>query len=180
MISRAAIILTALATVLSAQVKSKLYGEPETCIKTYRLAPGRVLTSRGLIEDPTVNSIMSSAVAAQMKQLKISEAGKAADIEVRFMGGNGAGLRVDDVSVGDVAMWNIGGPQAVDGGTYKKSDLVIGIVESSSNRTLWAVRYTGNFGDPNRLKERIEKGVSKAFSKFPKKLACTVENPGAG
>src|SRR3954470_9079072 len=116
---------------------------------------------------------MNNAVSAQMKQLKISEAGKAAEIEIRFMGGNGAGLRVDDLSVGDVAMWNIGGPQSVSGGTYKKSNLVIGIVESSSNRTLWAVRCTDKFGDPNRLKERIEKAVAKAFSKFPRKFTCT-------
>src|SRR4051812_17563427 len=110
MILRSALLLPVLAAALSAQVKAKLYGVPETCVKTYRLAPGRVLTSRGLIEDPTVNAIMTSAVSVQMKQLRISEAGKAAEIEIRFMGGNGAGLRVDDLSVGDVAMWNIGGP----------------------------------------------------------------------
>jgi Domain of unknown function (DUF4136) len=173
MILRAALVLPVLAATLSGQVKAKLYGEPETCVKTYRLAPGRVLTSRGLIEDPTVNTIMSGAVSAQMKQLKISEAGKAADVEIRFMGGNGAGLRVDDLSVGDVAMWNIGGPQSVSGGTYKKSNLLIAVVENSSNRTLWAVRCTDKFGDPNRLQQRIEKAVAKAFSKFPKKLTCT-------
>ena len=68
------------------QVKTKLYVDPEGCIKSYSLAPGRVLTSRGLIEDPTVNAIMKDAVSAQMSGMKIAEADKDADVEIRFMG----------------------------------------------------------------------------------------------
>jgi hypothetical protein len=155
------------------QVKTKLYADPEGCVRTYHLDQGRVLTSRGLIEDPTVNAIMKDAVALQMNGLKIAEADKHADVEIRFMGGSGAGLQVDDLSAGDVAMWNIGGPQAVPGRTYKKSTLLIAVVDNRSNRTVWAARCSDKFGDPDRIRERIEKAVAKAFSKFPKKFACS-------
>jgi Domain of unknown function (DUF4136) len=155
------------------EVKTKQYTDPEGCIRTYRLATGRVLTSRGLVEDPTVNAIMKEAVSAQMNPLKISEAGKGADLEIRFMGGNSAGLQVDDLAIGDVAMWDIGGPQPISGRTYKKSNLVIAAVDNRSNRTIWAARCTDKFGDPNHLQERVQKAVAKAFAKFPKKLACS-------
>jgi hypothetical protein len=88
------------------------------------------------------------------------------------MGGSGAGLQVDDLAVGDVAMWDIGGPQAVSGRTYKKSSLVIGAVDNRSKRTIWAARCSDKFGDPAHLQERIQKAVTKAFAKFPKKFAC--------
>jgi hypothetical protein len=161
------------ATFAPGQVKTKSYAQPLSCVSTYHLEPGRVLTSRGLIEDPTVNSIMKDAVGTQMKELKISEVDKNAGMIVRFMGGTGAGLQVDDLTIGDVAMWNIGGPVAAPGRTYKKSTLVIVAVDGKSNRSLWAARCSDNFGDPNRLQERIEKAVAKAFAKFPKKIACT-------
>ncbi len=155
------------------EVKTKLYSDPEGCFRTYRLAAGRVLTSRGLIEDPTVNAIMQDAVSVQMNGLNIRQVKEHPDLEIRFMGGNGAGLQVDDMSVGDVAMWDIGGPPGVSGKTYKKSNLVIAVVDDRSGRTIWAARCTDKFGDPARLRERIEKAVSKAFTKFPKKSACS-------
>jgi Domain of unknown function (DUF4136) len=161
------------AAVASGEVKTKLYTNPQGCFKTYHLATGRVLTSRGLIEDPTVNAIMGEAVSAQMHGLKIREAAKnSAELEIRFIGGTGAGLQVDDLAAGDVAVWNIGGPQAVPGRTYKKSTLAIAVFDNKSNQTVWAARCTDNFGDPNRLRERIQKAVAKAFAKFPKKLSC--------
>jgi hypothetical protein len=159
------------------QVKTKLYGDPEGCVKTYHLATGRVLTSRGLIEDPTVNAIMKDAVSAQMNELRIAGAGKGAELEIRFMGGNSAGLQTDDLAVGDVAMWDIGGAPAVAGRTYKKSSLVIAAVDNKSNRTLWAARCTDKFGDPAHIQERIQKAVAKAFSKFPKTFACAQSSP---
>jgi uncharacterized protein DUF4136 len=89
------------------------------------------------------------------------------------MGGIGADLQVDDLMAGDWAIWNIGGPLAVPGRTYKKSTLVIGVLDAKSNSTLWAARCSDNFGDPNQLQARIQKALSKAFAKFPKKIACT-------
>ncbi|HZS56363.1 MAG TPA: DUF4136 domain-containing protein [Bryobacteraceae bacterium] len=173
MLSRLTIAAALLAaTAYGQKVKTKTYSEPEQCAKTYRLAKGRVLTSAGLVEDPTVNAIMKDAVGDQMNQLKIADGGKDADLEVRFMGGNSAGLQVDDLTMGDVAMWNIGGPQPISGRAYKKSNLVIVVVDGKSNRTIWAAQCVDNFGDPNRLRERIQRAVSKAFTKFPKKLAC--------
>jgi uncharacterized protein DUF4136 len=155
------------------EVKAKLYTNPPGCFKTYHLATGRVLTTRGLIEDPTVNTIMKDAVSMEMKGLKIAEAPKSsAELEVRFMGGNTAGLQADDLTTGDVAMWDVGGPQAIEGRTYKKSNLVIVVVDNKSNRTLWAARCTDKFGDPNHVRERIQKAISKAFAKFPKSLGC--------
>jgi hypothetical protein len=160
------------AAAICAQVKTKRYTDPEGCIRSYDLAPGRVLTSKGLIEDPTVNAIMKDAVSAQMKSMKVADASKGADVEIRFMGGNGAGLQIDDLMIGDVAMWNIGGYPAVSGRTYKKSSLVIAVVDNRSKQTIWAARYSDNFGDPNRLRERIQNGVTKVFAKFPKKFVC--------
>lgn len=157
----------------SAQVKTKVYGEPQACIRTYRMAAGRILTSRGLVEDPTVNKMVNDAVSVQMNALKIGPAGKDADLEIRFMGGNSAGLQSDDLTAGDMAVWDIGGPLASPGRTYKKSDLVIAAVDSRSNRTIWAARCTDKFGDPAHLEERIQKALAKAFAKFPKKLACS-------
>src|SRR4051812_34314999 len=173
MTSRFTFVVLLYVVTVCGEVKTKQYTDPEGCIRTYRLATGRVLTSRGLIEDPTVNAIMKEAVLTQMNPLKISQAGKGADLEIRFMGGNSAGLQVDDLAVGDVAMWDIGEPQPISGRTYKKSNLVIVAVDNRSNRTIWAARCTDKFGDPNHMQERIQKAVSKAFAKFPKKLVCS-------
>lgn len=156
-----------------AELKTKQYTQPQSCFKTYHLETGRVLTSRGLVEDPTVNGIMQEAVAAQMRRLNIREGGQSAEMVIRFMGGNGAGLQTDDLLAGDVAIWNIGGYPAVPGRTYKKSSLVMGVLDSKSKQTVWAARYSDNFGDPDKLKERIENAVTKAFGKFPKKLSCS-------
>jgi len=173
MISRLLFATAMCAAAACAQVKTKQYTNPPGCFKTYHLDPGRVLTSRGLIEDPTVNAIMKDAVAVQMNKLNITEATKNnAQLAVHFMGGNSAGLQVDDLTVGDVAMWNVGGPMAVSSRTYKKSSLVIAVVDNKSNQTVWAARCMDKFGDPNQLRERIEKAVAKAFEKFPKKLSC--------
>src|SRR5438270_4547599 len=172
MTSRRTLIVLLCVVPVCGEVKTKQYAEPEGCIKTYRLAAGRVLTASGLVEDPTVNAIMKEAVSAQLNRFKITEAGKSAHVEIRFMGGSSAGLQVDDLSVGDVAMWNIGGAQAVPGHTYKKSNLVIGAFDNRSNRTIWAARCIDKFGDPEHMQERIQKAVSKAFGKFPNKMAC--------
>lgn len=172
MFLRLIVSLAVFAAALNAQFKAKMYEKPESCISTYQMAVGRVLTSRGLVEDPTVNAIMKDAVAAQTKLLNIREADKGADVEVRFAGGTSAGLQEDDPLVGTMAIWNVGGVVAVNGRTFKKSSLVLGIVDNRSNRTIWAARYADNFGDPARLKERIQKGVAKAFSKFPKEIVC--------
>jgi uncharacterized protein DUF4136 len=172
MISRLLATTLVFATFATGKVKTKSYAKPSSCVNTYHLERGRVLTSRGLVEDPTVNSIMKDAIAGQMKQLKITEADKSAGLIVRFMGGVGAGLQMDDLMMGDVAMWSIGGPVAVPGRTYKTSTLVIGVVDGKSNQTLWAARCDENFGDPSQLQARIQKAVSKAFEKFPKKIAC--------
>ena len=154
-------------------VKTKTYTDPEGCFRTYHVATGRVLTSRGLVEDPTVNAIVKEAVAAQMNTLQITQAEKDPDLEVRFMGGNGAGLQTDaSPAIGDVAMWDIGGPQAVGGKTYKKSTLVLGVFDKRSNQTVWTATCTDKFGDPSKMRERIDKAVENAFSKFPKKFAC--------
>lgn len=155
------------------KVKTKLYIHPKSCFRTYHLETGRILTSRGLLEDPTVNSIMKEAVSAEMIKLKIDDADKGAELKIRFMGGNSAGLQVDDSAIGDVAMWDIGGPQEVLGRTYKKSALVIAVVDSKSNDIVWAAKCVDKFGDPNRMKERIQKAVIKAFAAFPKKLGCS-------
>jgi hypothetical protein len=103
------------------EVKTKQYTDSEGCIGTYRLATGRVLTSRGLVEDPTVNAIMNEAVSAQMNPLKISEAANGADLEIRFMGGNSAGLQVHDLAIGDVAMWDVGSSQPISDGPTKRA-----------------------------------------------------------
>ena len=162
-----------LASIASGQVKTKLYATPEGCFKTYNLATGRVLTPRGLIEDPTVNAIMKDAVSAQMNVLKITETDKSqAQIEVRFLGGAGADLQVESPTMGDYMTWDIGGPASVPGRTYKKSHLVIGVFDLKSNQTVWAAQCTDKFGDPNEIRERLQKAVAKAFAKFPKKLVC--------
>ncbi|HEX4772583.1 MAG TPA: DUF4136 domain-containing protein [Bryobacteraceae bacterium] len=162
-----------LGAVCGQKVKTKVYTDPKECFKTYRLDTGSVLTSSGLVEDPTVNSIMKEAVGNEMNQLKIASAGKEADLEIHFMGGTSAGLQVDDLTVGNVAMWNIGGPLAVSSRSYKKSALVIAVVDAKTKHTVWAAQCTDNFGDPNKLKERIQNAVTKAFAKFPKNLACS-------
>ena len=174
MIARLLFAVVVCAVALHGQdVKAKTYVNPEECFKTYRLATGRVLTSKGLIEDPTVNAIMKDVVATQMSKLKIAEANTGAELEVRFMGGTGAGIQEDAaVNVGDIMMWDLSGGQSVPGRTYKKSTLVFGIVETRTNRTLWAARCTDKFGDPAKMRERIEKAVAKAFTKFPKKAVC--------
>lgn len=115
---------------------------------------------------------MKLAVSEQMGGMKIAEADKGADVEIRFMGGNGAGLQVDDLMVGDVAMWDSSGPVAESGRTYKKSSLVIAAFDNRSKHTIWAARCSDKFGDPAHLQERIDKAVAKAFAKFPKKFAC--------
>ena len=125
------------------------------------------------LEDPTVNAVMKDAVSRQMQTLHIAEAGESPDLEMRFIGGNGAGLQVDDPRVGNMAMWDIGGPQPVSGRTYKKTSLVIVVVDNRAKQTLWAARCTDKFGDPNRMQQRVDKAVAKAFSKFPKKFACS-------
>jgi hypothetical protein len=162
-----------LASIASGQVKTTLYTSPEGCFKTYILATGRVLTPRGLVEDPTVNAIMRDAVSAQMNALKITQAEKAeAQMEVRFLGGAGADLQVDSPTMGDYMTWDIGGPASVPGRAYKKSHLVIGVFDLKSNQTVWAAQCTDKFGDPNEIRERLQKAVAKAFAKFPKKLVC--------
>jgi len=179
MLSRSIFAAFACAVVACGQVKTKLYLNPEGCVKTYHLAVGRVLTSSGLVEDPTVNAIMKKAVSVQMKELNIAEVDKGAEVEVRFMGGNGAGLQTDDPTVGDMAVWALTGSPTVSGKTYKKSTLVLGILDTKSNRTLWTARCTDNFGDPARLEERIQKAVAKAFAKFPKSFSCGASGSGS-
>lgn len=160
-------------TVCGQDVKTKSYTSPEGCFKTYHLVMGSVLTSKGLIEDPTVNAIMKDAVSIQMAGMKIAEADKNADIEIHFMSGNSAGLHIDDPAMGKVMMWNIGGSQPTSGRTYKKSSLVIVVTDNRSKQTVWAARCIDKFGDPGKMRERIEKAVAKAFAKFPKGVACS-------
>jgi hypothetical protein len=161
------------AAIACGQVKTKQYTDPEGCFKSYTLATGRVLTPRGLVEDPTVNAIMKDAVSAQMNALKITEADKSqAQMEVRFLGGAGADLQVDSATMGDYITWNLGGPLSVPGRSYKKSHLVIGVFDLKSNQTIWSAQCTDKFGDPNEIRERLQKAVAKAFAKFPKKLVC--------
>ena len=172
MLARFSLVLFLAGATVCGDVKTKVYETPSACVKTYHVATGKVLTRSGVVEDPTVNSLIKSAVSAQMQRLNIAEADKNPDIEVRFIGGNSAGLQVYDPRVGDIAMWDIGAPVAVQGHTYKKTTLVMAVVETHTNRTLWAAQCSDRFGDPARMQERIDKAVQKAFAKFPEKVAC--------
>ena len=79
------------AAIYGQQVKTRLYSDSKECFNTYHLETGRILTSHGVVEDPTINAMMKDAVATQMSALKIGGADNNADLVVRFTGGNGAG-----------------------------------------------------------------------------------------
>ena len=154
-------------------VKTKWYtkGNP-TCYKTFHLSKGRVLTSQGLTEDPHVNEVMNQALTTALTSRNMEFGGDKAQLDVRFMGGTGADVQVEDVTVGDYAVWAINGPLATTGRAYKKSVLGIAVVDSTAKQTVWAAKVTDNFGDPNKLDERIKNAVAKAFDKFPAELSC--------
>jgi hypothetical protein len=158
---------------LIGQVKTKLYvKEPGPCAQTYRLDKGRVLTSKGLIEDPTVNEIMERAIAKEMNGRRIRESAGKPDLIFRFMGGTGAGLQIDDPTAGDMMVWNIGGTFPTSSKYYKKSALFIAAVDGHNQQTIWAAKCSDKFGDPARLEERINKAVTSAFKKLPAFLTC--------
>jgi Domain of unknown function (DUF4136) len=165
--------LLASATTNAQKVKTNTYEKEHTpCIKTFHMATGRVLTSRGLIEDPQVNQIMHRAVSAQMSAQRVAETKSNPDIEIRFIGGASADIQTEYHPGNDYAVWNIGGYPYVAGRTYKKSVLGIAAVDAKSNKTIWSAQCVDNFGDPKRIEERINNAVAKAFSKFPKSLFC--------
>jgi uncharacterized protein DUF4136 len=163
----------ALASANAQKVKTSTYEKEHTpCIKTFHMAPGRVLTSRGLIEDPQVNQIMHRAVSAQMSAQRVTETASNPDIEIRFIGGASADIQTEYHPGNDYAVWDIGGSPAIPGRTYKKSTLGIAAVDPKTNKTIWAAQCVDQFGDPNRIEVRINSAVAKAFSKFPKSLVC--------
>src|SRR3954470_3497415 len=142
------------AAVCGQQVKTRLYSDSKECFNTYHVETGRILTSHGVVEDPTINAMVKEAVGTQMSALKIGGADdKSADLVVRFTGGNGAGVQIDDFAMGTYAVWDLGGSVAVSSRTYKKTALVIVLVERKSNRAVWAALCVDKFGDPGRAKE---------------------------
>ena len=159
---------------LNAQkVKTTLYEKKNSpCLRTYRIGVGRVLTPRGLIEDPTINGIVDRAVGAQMTDRHITQTAANPDMVIRFMGGISMGLTSGDNLTGMYAAWDIYGSPANTGRVYQKNYLGIAVVNAKTNEPIWSAECVDNFADPQHMEERINGAITKAFAKFPKFLVC--------
>ncbi len=165
--------LLAAASANAQKVKTTVYEKKSSpCVKTYRIGVGRVLTTRGLVEDPKINEIVDGAVSAQMADRHITQTATNPDIVIRFMGGTGMGLTYNDASVGMYAVWDIYGSPSNTGRAYQKNYLGLAVVNAKTNEPIWSAECTDNFADPKHMEERINGAIAKAFSKFPKFLVC--------
>jgi hypothetical protein len=157
----------------SAGVKTKVYVKtPGACAHTYLMERGRVLTRSGLVEDDKTNQYVGEALDRQLSQRGISKVGAKPDLVFRFMGGNSAGLQIDDPTAGDFMMWDIGGTFPESSRTYKKSTLYLAAIDGEKKTTIWSSVATDKFGDPKHVEERINKAIADSFKKFPSFLIC--------
>ena len=155
------------------KVKTTLYEKKSSpCLKTYSIAVGRVLTPRGIVEDPKFNDIVDRAVGAQMADRHITQTAVNPDTVIRFMGGISMGLTYNDDSMGMYAVWDIYGSPSNTGRAYQKNYLGLVVVDAKTNKPIWSAECTNNFADPKHMEERINGAMAKAFSKFPKFLVC--------
>ncbi len=154
------------------KVKTTVYAKNSTCLKTYRIGVGRVLTPRGIVEDPKINGIVDRAVAAQMADRHITQTSDNPDVVIRFMGGISMGLTAGDAPLGTYAIWDIYGSSGYTGRAYQKNYLGLAVVNAKTNEPIWSAECTDNFADPKHMEERIDSALAKAFSKFPKSLVC--------
>jgi hypothetical protein len=162
------------AVCMFAGVKTKLYVKDSgRCAHTYYVERGRILTRKGLVEDPHVTDLVRHAIGNQMNARDIRESAATPDLIFRFMGGNSTGLQIDDPTVGNVMVWDLGGNFSSSSHTYKKTTLFVVAVDGRTQQTIWSASCSDKFGDPKRVEERIKKAVEGAFKKFPKFISCS-------
>ncbi len=169
-VAASSVLISLIAPVANGQtVKAKTYESIPAGTTTYHWRPGRVLTDKGLNDNPMVDAIVRKAVEQQMNSRGFTEVTGTGGLEVSYMGGVSTALQIDDPTLGDYMTLNIGGSFGVQGYTYKKSGLVITVVDRVTGKAAWAALATDNFGQVSQLEQRIDKAVTKSFDKFPVK-----------
>jgi Domain of unknown function (DUF4136) len=152
------------------KVEAKQFQAIPAGLSTYHWHKGWVLTSKGQVEDQSLDAMVHKAVAQEMSLRGFTESTGKDGLELSYMGGISAGIRTDSIWVGDYMTWATGDVSIhVDGRTYKKSSLIITVVDPVPNKAVWAARATDNFGQPSDLEQRVDRAVAKSFDKFPVK-----------
>lgn len=156
------------------KVETRAFQDIPKGTSTFHWHKGFVLTKAGQTEDPAVDTMVHNAVAKEMTARGFTESTGKDGLELSYMGGISADIRTDSIFMGDYMVWGTaGGTTYVDGQvyasgrTYKKSSLIITVVDPVPNKAVWAARATDNFGNPSELEQRINKAVAKSFDKFP-------------
>lgn len=152
---------------IAQKVETRSFEKIPEGLSTFHWHKGWVLTKAGQVDDPAFEAMIHKAVAQEMIAHGFAESTGKDGLELSYMGGISAGVRTDSLWVGDYMVWATGGNVAVDGRTYKKSSLIITVVDPVPNKAVWAARATDNFGQVSDLQERVDRAVKKAFDKFP-------------
>ena len=140
---------------------------PPGTYTTYHYRSGRSLTSTGFKENPTLDAMIKAAVEKEMAKLGFKEA-PTGGLEVSYRAGVTMKVRIDEQNLGDDMQWDFGSPFGEGGRAYQKNSLNIYVVDSNTQKALWAAVATDNFV-PKNLEETVDRAIEKSFQKFPLK-----------
>jgi hypothetical protein len=140
---------------------------PPGTYTTYHWRSGRSLTSTGFKENPTLDAMIKAAVEKEMQKLGFTEAPNGA-LEVSYRAGVTMKVRIDEQNLGDDMQWDFGSPFGEGGRAYQKNSLNLTVVDSTTQKALWAATATDNFV-PKNLEATVDRAVQKSFEKFPLK-----------
>jgi hypothetical protein len=140
---------------------------PPGTYTTYHYRSGRSLTSTGFQENPTLDAMIKASVEKEMAKLGFKEAPNGV-LEVSYRAGVTMKVRIDEQNLGDDMQWDFRSPFGEGGRAYQKNSLNLTVVDSTTQKALWAATATDNFV-PKNLEATVDRAIEKSFQKFPLK-----------
>ena len=144
--------------------------------RTFSVEPGRRLKDNGVLENPYLGDQIVDAIRTELAAKGMTETTDEPDLQVNFFVGNSHSTQVDrfdhwthrshykrGVSL-DEALHN---PRT---SYYRKGILVIDMVDTATDGLVWRVYGTAKVSTDQDRREKIYKGVKKAFKKYPPKV----------
>ena len=160
----------------TAEAKVKVFlpsGQDVARYTTYQWAPIRIVTKSGILEDdPEISPLIRESVNRHLTARGYTEVSEGGELQVLTAGLNHASSQLEGflLAWGFDVYWGYGvtAVSAVKR-VNQQGVLIVSLVDTKTEKGVWAGYATRSFGRPGTIANTIEKAASRLLKKLPKK-----------
>jgi hypothetical protein len=139
--------------------------------KTYVFLPSKLLTKSGVVDgDDRISPMIAKSVKGQLAKKGFTEVSANGDFEVVTWALSESVPQLEAVLFAPYGPVDWGtAPISTVGRYNREGTLAVNLIDSKTNKSIWAGMVTRALGKPSNVDRDIDKGASDLFKKFPTK-----------